>query len=151
VPAIVGFGVAFGLVHASAPEREAEHARQLDLARRLREALTDVPGLTWTGDPRARLPGTVSAVIDGIEGGDLVAALDLEGIEISTGSACTSGSTEPSHVLLAMGIEPHVAHGSLRITTGPTTTSDEIDRAAAILPGIVARLRGGVPAPLVSA
>ncbi len=151
VPAIVGFGVAFRLVHGNATDREAEHARQLDLARRLRKALGDVPGLAWTGDPGARLPGMVSAVIDGIEGGDLVAALDLEGIEISTGSACTSGSTEPSHVLLAMGVDPHLAHGSLRITAGPTSTIDEIDRTAVVLSTIVSRLRGGVPTPVVSA
>ena len=112
VPAIVGFGVAFALVHASPPSvRPSMPASSISPAVFARPS-TDVPGLAWTGDPRARLPGTVSAVIDGVEGGDLVAALDLEGVEISTGSACTSGSTEPSHVLLAMGIEPHVAHGS---------------------------------------
>ena len=85
--------------------------------------------MTLTGHPDERLPNNVSVVIDGVEGGDLVAALDLEGVEVSTGSACTSGSTEPSHVLLAMGIDPDLAHGSLRITTGPETTTDDVDAA----------------------
>ncbi len=151
VPGIAGFGAAFRIVHADAAARDAEHARQLDLAGRLRDALRRIPALEWTGDPRARLAGTVSAVIAGIEGGDLVAALDLEGIEISTGSACTSGSTEPSHVLLAMGIEPHLAHGSLRITIGPATSAEDVDRVARVLVDAAERLRGGIAAPVVQA
>jgi cysteine desulfurase len=123
----------------------------LELAARLEAALAAVPGLEWTGDRRARLAGMVSAVIPGIEGGDLVAALDLEGIEISTGSACTSGSTEPSHVLLAMGIDPQLAHGSLRVTSGPSTTVNEVERAAAVLVEIVERLRVGDATPVVQA
>ena len=75
-----------------------------------------------TGHPADRLPNSASVVIEGVEGGDLVAALDLEGIEASTGSACTTGSVDPSHVLLAMGIDPALAHGSLRLTLGPETT-----------------------------
>jgi cysteine desulfurase len=70
-----------------------------------------------------------------------VAALDLEGVEVSTGSACTSGSTDPSHVLLAMGIEPELAHGSIRITTGPETTAVEVDRALEAFSSVLPRLR----------
>ena len=81
-------------------------------------------------------------MIAGIEGGDLVAALDLEGIEASTGSACTTGSVEPSHVLLAMGIDPHLAHGSLRMTLGSETTRADIDGAIDVTRACVARLRG---------
>jgi cysteine desulfurase len=80
-------------------------------------------------------------VIEGVEGGDLVAALDLEGVETSTGSACTSGSTEPSHVLLAMGIDAHLAHGSLRLTIGPETSEADIARTLAALQLVLPRLR----------
>jgi cysteine desulfurase len=88
-------------------------------------------------------------VIEGVEGGDLVAALDLEGIEASTGSACTTGSVDPSHVLLAMGIDEARAHGSLRLTIGRGTTADEIERTLDIAERVIGRLResrAGVPA-----
>jgi cysteine desulfurase len=139
VAGIVGFGAAFALAHA---EVAAEGDRLNALSARLREGLLAMDGVTLTGHPDNRLANNVSVVIDGVEGGDLVAALDLEGVEVSTGSACTSGSTEPSHVLLAMGIEPHLAHGSLRITTGPETTSDDVDTALAAVRGVLPRLRG---------
>jgi cysteine desulfurase len=96
---------------------------------------------TLTGHPTERLPNSASFVIEGVEGGDLVAALDLEGIEASTGSACTTGSVEPSHVLLAMGIEPQAARGSLRLTIGRTTTEAEIDRSLEVLESVIGRLR----------
>jgi cysteine desulfurase len=88
------------------------------------------------------LANSASVVVGGVEGGDLVAALDLEGIEASTGSACTTGSVEPSHVLLAMGIDPHLAHGSLRLTIGRSTTSADVDRTLEVVAACVARLRG---------
>jgi cysteine desulfurase len=75
-----------------------------------------------------------------------VAALDLEGVEASTGSACTTGSAEPSHVLLSMGIEPERAHGALRLTAGRGTTGDEIDESVRIIRTVVGRMRDGVPA-----
>ena len=81
--------------------------------------LTALAGVTLTGHQTERLPNNVSVLVEGVEGGDLVAALDLEGVAASTGSACTAGRTEPSHVLLAMGIEPELAHGSMRLTAGP--------------------------------
>ena len=85
----------------------------------------------------------MSVVVDGVEGGDLVAALDLEGSRSRTGSACTSGSTDPSHVLLAMGIDPHAAHGSLRLTLGPETAPADVDdHARMLMRRVVPRLRG---------
>ncbi len=81
-----------------------------------------------------------------MEGGDLVAALDLEGIEASTGSACTTGSVDPSHVLLAMGISETQAHGSLRLTLGPVTSAVDIERTIETVVACVARLRTSVPA-----
>jgi cysteine desulfurase len=121
------------------------YADPMDLAPlrdRLIAGATALDGVTLTGHPTERLPNSASFVIDGVEGGDLVAALDLEGIEASTGSACTTGSVEPSHVLLAMGIDPALAHGSLRLTIGRATTEAEIVRTLEVLAGVIGRLRG---------
>jgi cysteine desulfurase len=86
-----------------------------------------------------------------VEGGDLVAALDLEGIEVSTGSACTTGSAEPSHVLLAMGIEEELAHGSLRLTAGRATTAEEVTRTIEVARTVVGRMRDfTAPRPVVA-
>ena len=131
VAGIVGFGAAFAL---------AAHGGR-ELSARLRDGLLAMDGVTLTGHPDERLANNVSVVIDGVEGGDLVAALDLEGVEVSTGSACTSGSTEPSHVLLAMGIDPGLAHGSIRITTGPKTTAADVDRTLEVFTAVLPRLR----------
>jgi cysteine desulfurase len=137
VAGIVGFGAAVRLAAAET----AEAARLRVVCDRLRDRLLALDGVSLTGHPEERLPNNVSVVIDGVEGGDLVAALDLEGIETSTGSACTSGSTEPSHVLLAMGIDPHLAHGSLRLTIGPETSESDVDAALAALEAVLPRLR----------
>ena len=139
VAGIVGFAAAFELART---EASGEADRLRELSSRLRAGLDQLEGVNLTGHPDERLPNNVSVVIEGVEGGDLVAALDLEGIEVSTGSACTSGSTEPSHVLLAMGIDPHLAHGSLRITTGTETTAADVDDALAAIRGVLPRLRG---------
>ncbi|MGH2383099.1 MAG: cysteine desulfurase family protein, partial [Candidatus Limnocylindria bacterium] len=137
VAGIVGFGAAIRLPVAAGD-------RLRDLSGRLRDGLVAFEGVTPTGHPEDRLPNNVSAVIDGVEGGDLVAALDLEGIETSTGSACTSSSTEPSHVLLAMGIDPHLAHGSLRMTLGAETSEADVDATLAALQTVLPRLRSAV-------
>ena len=139
VAGIVGFAAAFELART---EASGEADRLRELSSRLRAGLDQLEGVNLTGHPDERLPNNVSVVIEGVEGGDLVAALDLEGVEVSTGSACTSGSTEPSHVLLAMGIDPHLAHGSLRITTGTETTAADVDDALAAIRGVLPRLRG---------
>jgi cysteine desulfurase len=134
VAAAVGFAHAMRLAYEAPmalPERRD----------RLIGGLTALPGVELTGHPTERLPNSASFVVDGIEGGDLVAALDLEGIEASTGSACTTGSVEPSHVLLAMGIDEEQAHGSLRLTLGPETTDDDVDRAIVAAAGCIERLR----------
>jgi cysteine desulfurase len=141
VAGIVGFARALQLAQGDAAARDAENARLAGLRDRLIEGACRIPGVELTGHPDARLPNNASFVIDGVEGGDLVAALDLEGVEASTGSACTTGSAEPSHVLLAMGIEPEVAHGSLRLTPGRATTPLDVERTLEVLAGVVARLR----------
>ena len=134
VASAVGFAAAMRLAYEMP-------ANLTPLRDRLISGLTAMDGVELTGHPTHRLPNSASVVIDGIEGGDLVAALDLEGIEASTGSACTTGSVEPSHVLLAMGIDPQVAHGSLRLTLGRETTEADVDRTLEVLGGILPRLR----------
>ena len=127
---------------ATAMRVAAERPPALSVLRdRLAGGLTALPDVELTGHPTERLPNNVSVVIRGIEGGDLVAALDLEGIEASTGSACTTGSVEPSHVLLAMGIEEELAHGSLRLTLGEEHTSADVDRTISVAASAIERLR----------
>jgi cysteine desulfurase len=140
----VGFACAMELTQGDPARREAENARQQALRDRLIEGVGSLPGARLTGHPEERLPNSASFVIDGLEGGDLVAALDLDGIAASTGSACTSGNVEPSHVLLAIGIPPRLAHGSLRLTLGERTTADEIERAIERVAACVDRLQSAV-------
>ena len=135
VAGAVGFATAMRLAYA-------EPIELTPLRDRLIAGLTAMEGTYLTGHPTDRLPNSASVVIEGVEGGDLVAALDLEGIEASTGSACTTGSVEPSHVLLAMGIEPGMATGSLRLTIGRATTEEDIDRTIEVLGTVIGRLRG---------
>jgi cysteine desulfurase len=142
VAGIVGFARALELVQGDASAFDAENERQAQLRELLVDGLLALPGVTATGHRTERLPNNASFVFDGIEGGDLVAALDLEGIEASTGSACTTGSAEPSHVLLAMGTDPQLAHGSLRLTVGRGTTVEEVERAIEVIGRVVERLRG---------
>jgi cysteine desulfurase len=141
VAGIVGFARALELAQDNAT-REAENARLATLRDELIAGLTAMPGVTLTGHPERRLANNASVVIEGVEGGDLVAALDLEGIATSTGSACTTGSAEPSHVLLAMGIEPDLAHGSLRLTAGMQTTQEDVQRTIEGLGTVLRRMRG---------
>jgi cysteine desulfurase len=141
VAGIVGFARALELAQGDTSARGAENARLAGLRDRLLAGIRDLDGVEPTGHPTERLPHSASWLIDGIEGGDLVAALDLEGIEGSTGSACTSGSVEPSHVLLAMGIDPARAHGALRLTAGRDTTLADIQRAIEVLRSSIGRIR----------
>ena len=146
VAGIVGFARAMELAQGEPAARDAENARLAVLRDQLLARVSDTPGLEPTGHPVERLPHNASWLIDGVEGGDLVAALDLEGVASSTGSACTSGSTEPSHVLLAMGIDPERAHGALRLTAGRSTDEADVERAAEVLRTAVARIRDQAPA-----
>jgi cysteine desulfurase len=141
VAGIVGFARAMELAQGDPAARDAENARLSGLRDRLLASVGDLAGIEATGHPVDRLPHNASWLFDGAEGGDLVAALDLEGVAASTGSACTSGSAEPSHVLLAMGIDPERAHGALRLTAGRSTAVADVDRAADVLRGAVARMR----------
>jgi cysteine desulfurase len=92
-----------------------------------------------------RLPNNVNVSVAYIEGESMILNLDMEGIAVSTGSACTSASLEPSHVLTAIGLPHELAHGSLRLTLGRATTEADIDRTLDVLPGIVKKLRAISP------
>jgi cysteine desulfurase len=146
VAGAVGLAAAFAAT-AETSKRASENDRLTALRDVLLKAVTAIPGVQRTGHPQLRLPNSASVVIDGIEGGDLVAALDLEEIEASTGSACTTGSVEPSHVLLAMGIDPERARGSLRLTLGRESTAADIDTTIEAVTRCVARLRAASAAP----
>ena len=145
---------AIGLAAAMRAAYGPGNAGMVVLRDRLLDGLTALPGVELTGHPDERLANSASVVIDGVEGGDLVAALDLEGVEASTGSACTTGSVEPSHVLLAMGTDPQLAHGSLRMTLGPETTAADVERTLLVVESCIGRLRsitGMQPKAAVSA
>ena len=104
-----------------------------------------IPHAALNGDARKRLPGNVSFCFEGIEGESLLLLLDDEGICASSGSACTSGSLDPSHVLLAIGRPHEIAHGSLRLTLSEQTTEEEIDYTIDAVTRAVARLRSMSP------
>jgi cysteine desulfurase len=138
VAAAVGMGVAFELAVA---ERDATAKRVRRLRDRLRSALLAEEGVELTGHPRERLPNLLSVVVGEADGAAMVMKLDLEGVAGSVGSACTTGSTEPSHVLTAMGYPEEEARGSLRLSLGRTTSDEEIDDAVEIVPRVVAGSR----------
>ena len=142
VAGAVGMARAFEL-------RAAERAELLPRVRAQRdrlEAAVVATGLAEaTGHPTERLPHIASFVARGLEGGSVALALDLEGIAVSTGSACASGSTEVSHVLTAMGYPDDVARGQLRISLGRTTTDAEVDEACRVVPAVLTRVAGGSP------
>jgi cysteine desulfurase len=138
VAGAVGMGVALELVNAERSEVAPRLARMRD---RLRDAVLAVPNVELTGHPRKRLPGHLSVVARESDGASVVMNLDLVGIACSTGSACTTGSTDPSHVLTALGYPEDEARGSMRLTLGRTTTDEEVERAAELIPQTIARLR----------
>jgi cysteine desulfurase len=134
----VGMAVAFELVAA---ERPVTVPRVRAMRDRLAVAVTALDGVELTGHPTDRLPHILSIVAHGLDGGSIAVALDLEGIAVSTGSACSSGSAEVSHVLAAMGYPDEEARGALRVSLGRSTTEAEVDEAARIIPAVIARLR----------
>jgi tRNA (5-methylaminomethyl-2-thiouridylate)-methyltransferase len=140
VAGIVGFGVAARL---AAAERFEVAARVERLRDQLAARLLQIPGARLNGDDARRLPGTLNVAFAGAPGQLVAIALDLEGVCVATGAACTSGSLAPSAVLLALGRAPREAAEALRLSLGRDTTETEINRVAALLPEIVARARGG--------
>ena len=139
VSGIVGFGKAAEL---AGQEIKEEEARLTALRDKLSAGiLKQIDHTHLNGHPVKRLPNNVNISVEFVEGESMCLNLDMAGICASTGSACSSESLEPSHVLLAMGVEPVKAHGSLRFTLGKWTTEEEIDRVLEVLPRIVSKLR----------
>ena len=138
-PAIIAFGEA-ALIAA---ERLDEWGRRMrSLRNRLRDGfVAKVPNIRINGHPEQVLPNTLNVSFPGAEGEAILLSMDLEGIDVSTGSACASGDLEPSHVLVATGVGPELAHGSIRFSMGNETTADEIDYVLEKVPPIIARLR----------
>lgn len=139
VPGIVGMGKAIEL----ATSNLQEYANKLTELRdhTIDRILNEIPYVKLNGDRHSRLPGNVNISFKGIEGESLLLMLDMKNIQASSGSACTSGSLDPSHVLLAIGLKHEIAHGSLRISYGDCNTIEEADYIVDSLKDIVARLR----------
>jgi cysteine desulfurase len=148
VAAIAGMGVAARLAMAKMAE---EASRLAALRDRLEQRILEtVPGTAVNGDPDTRVPNTSNVSFDRIEAESLLIALDLEGVAVSTGSACSSGTLEPSHVLKAMGLPAHRTQNSIRFSLGSANTEAEVDRVVAVLPGVVDKLRSLTRTPVRS-
>lgn len=142
VAGIVGLGAALERAVAARAENDA---RLRPLRDRLEQAALRIPDAQVGGAERERVYNTLNVSFAGCDGETLLAALDLEGISVSTGSACSSGSLEPSPVLLAMGYEPALARGAVRFSLWSGNTAEEIARVCEVLPQVVARARGATP------
>ena len=143
VPGIVGLGTAAELARQGVSQ-EAPHLTRLR-NQLIKGLLERIDHIRLNGHPLKRLPNNINVSVDFVEGESMLLHLDLESICASTGSACSSSSLEPSHVLLAMGLSHEQAHGSLRFTLGKWTTEEEIGQVLEVLPRIVAKLRAMSP------
>ena len=142
IPGIVGMAKALELAVAKIPENAAYVSALRD---KLIDGLQKIPHSKLNGDAKKRLPGNVNFCFEGIEGESLLLLLDAKGIEASSGSACTSGSLDASHVLLALGLPHEVAHGSLRLSLSEMTTEEQVDYMLQEIPGVVEYLRNMSP------
>ncbi len=142
VPGIVGLGVA---ITDMCENIEENHKKVSALRDRLFEGASKISHSRINGDTKNRLPGNFSMCFEGVEGESLLLMLDMKGICASSGSACTSGSLDPSHVLLSIGLKHEVAHGSLRLSISENNTEEDIDYILEVLPPIIERLRAMSP------
>lgn len=142
VPAIVGLGVA---IEAATRDIAGKNAVITPRRNRLIDGILKLPYTRLNGDRDKRLPGNLNISIEGIEGESLLLLLDMNGICASSGSACTSGSLDPSHVLLSIGLEHAVAHGSLRLSIEENVTDEDVDYILEVIPKVVDRLRSMSP------
>ena len=145
VAGIVGLATALELVQG---EKEQENERLLKLRSKLIDGLLKIPKVVLNGHPEKRLPNNVNVTIKDIEGEAMLLHLDEYGIAASTGSACTSGSLEPSHVILALGHPYEMAHGSIRFSLGHSNTAADIDFLLKVFPPIIEKLRAMSPVKL---
>lgn len=139
VPGIVGLGKAIELATANIPEKQEKLTALRDAY--IKKVLETIPYSHLNGHPTKRLPGNANISFEFIEGEGMLLCLDMKGISASSGSACTSGSLDPSHVLLAIGLKHEEAHGSLRVSFGEDNTTDDVNYIADSLKEIVERLR----------
>lgn len=139
VAGIVGTATALRLAQEELPQVTP---RLKALRDHLIEGILTIPRSRLTGHPEDRLPNNASFCFEGVEGESILLNLDLLGIAASTGSACTSGSVDPSHVLIALGLPPEWSHGSLRLTLGKSNTGADVDAVLAALPDIIEKVRG---------
>ena len=142
VAGIVGLGVA---IEESVKDMESKNAELLKKQERIYNEVTKIPKVRLNGDLKRRLANSLNFSFEGIEGEALLLQLDMKNIAASSGSACTSGSLDPSHVLLALGLPHEIAHGSLRISMSKYTTDEEVERLLTELPPIVEKLRAMSP------
>ena len=142
VPAIVGLGVAIEAATKNIAERNAVI---LPRRNRLIDGMLKLPYTRLNGDREKRLPGNLNISFEGIEGESLLLMLDMNGICGSSGSACTSGSLDPSHVLLSIGLKHEIAHGSLRLSIEDDVTDEDVDYILEVIPKVVERLRSMSP------
>ncbi|MBM4453133.1 MAG: cysteine desulfurase NifS [Chloroflexi bacterium] len=143
VPGIVGLGKATEIAHQ---QRDTEAVRITALRNRLLDGiLNKIEDTRLNGHPVLRLPNNINILVNYVEGEAMLLLLDQKGICVSTGSACSSSDLGPSHVLMALGLSPYEAHGSLRFTLGKWTTDEDIDYVLEVFPPIVARLRAMSP------
>ena len=143
VPGIVGFAKAVEI--AGSEMNDVDRKLLVMRDRLIKEILSKIDHSRLNGHPSMRLSNNVNVSLESVEGESMLLNLDLEGIAASTGSACSSGSLEPSHVLLSLGLSHEVAHSSLRFTLGRWTTDAEVDKVLEVLPGIVKKLRAMSP------
>lgn len=139
VPGIVGYGVAAKRAARTMEERTAKERELRDYF--IDRVLKEVPYVKLNGDPVKRLPNNINFSFRFVEGESLLIMLDMKGIAASSGSACTSGSLDPSHVLLAIGLPHEIAHGSLRLTLGEDTTKEDLDYTLEQIKEIIGKLR----------
>jgi cysteine desulfurase len=138
VPAIIGMARALEL---AAAEMEEKSKKLTGLRDRLIKGLLEIDQVVLNGHPEKRLPGNVNTSFKHIEGESILLSLDLQGIAASSGSACSSGSLDPSHVLSAIGLDHQTAHGSIRFTLGYGSSDDDIDYVLEVIPAVIERLR----------
>ncbi|MHB1005922.1 MAG: cysteine desulfurase NifS [Chloroflexota bacterium] len=143
VAGMVGLATALGLAYEQLETNNAHVSAMRDIL--VKGVLGGVPDVRFTGHPTCRLPNNASFVFKYVEGESILLNLDMLGIAASSGSACTSASLEPSHVLTAMGIPVELAHGSLRLTTGTDNTAEQMRRVVSALPAILQKLRAISP------
>jgi cysteine desulfurase len=143
VPGIVGMGKAFEL----AGERMQEQSERIaQLRDRLRDGIFErVDHIRLTGHPSRRLPNNLSVAVEWVEGESVLLLLDSEGICVTSGSACTSGSLEPSHVLKAIGVPIEIAHGSVRFTLGNENTPEDVEHTIEVFAKVIQRVRDMSP------